>query len=349
MITPPADPPPKSSRDDPRGPATEREDGGRSDSAGRSAAPGCGVFTLFSVVAIAGCLISAVIFVRHVAGEFGKAMEGMGEAIASAVTAAGDVRALREEVAVPAPPPVAGTAEQAAALGEALAAAVAADDADAALALVDRGSLLRGLLPEPWLAAYSRVPAAESLPDATSPPPGALGAVLYQGAALRALFDLASPPEGAVTAEGVTEINGLPAAAFTVTAPLPVYRTDGAREPNGEGDQMNEGASGAEPAPRTVTFRVFLIPGPDGRVAAISLEDYPTPGRPGGETFTGSYAEALRLILAYLIGEIDAGRLPAGPLTEQPAEPAPRSTASPTGDDEPDGPPDGAAAGGGGR
>ena len=255
-MTPAAEPPPKS------GEAT-----GRLTPAGR-AWIACGIVVL--AVTIAGAAFYWWLILSLAA-----ALGPLGEAIADAIKAeAGeDFRAAAELARAPAPPPVAGTEGQAAALGPAFVAAWDARDADALNGLVDRAALLRGLVDPETVAALDAAGADGA--KAVNPflplpqkhgagadagagfpfPPGARAAYWPLDMLLRHAFD--GPEEDfpvVIESAGVSTHDGLPVAVLFVTYPAP------------------DDGTGAGPPGETVTRRVLLIPTPAGRIGEVYIE-----------------------------------------------------------------------------
>ena len=267
-MTPAAEPPPKS------GEAT-----GRLTPAGR-AWIACGIVVL--AVTIAGAAFYWWLILSLAA-----ALGPLGEAIADAIKAeAGeDSRAAAELARAPAPPPVAGSEGQAAALGPAFVAAWDARDADALNELVDRTALLRGLVDPETVVDLNAAGDADAaavnpfLPVARRPagdgfgegeayqfPPGARAAYWPLDFALRHAFDRPQEeyPVG-IEFAGVETHDELPAAVLLVTFPAP------------------DDGSGPVPPDATVTRRALLIPTPDGQVGEVYVEE--------GLTFLGPPAD----------------------------------------------------------
>ena len=252
----------------------------------------CVALAISSALTAVLLVVGAVWFVAAVVAPMGEAIadivaEGLAEALAPL---AEEMRAAKTLVETPAPPPVAGTAEQAAELGRSFAAAWAGGDPSAVAVLLDRASLLRGLIDAPTidLLAAADPSQGESLPPALSrsrvgsddgdpgvasppaPPPGTR-AVWWM--ASRFLDDPLSLPAAAgcvVRADGVTSVDGVPAAALIFTSP------------GADPAPCDDAPAVGPPTERTV----LLVPGPDGRVAAVYLEE------------TGEYlADAFRRVL----------------------------------------------------
>ena len=191
--------------------------------------------------------------------------------------------ALRAAVRPAPPPPDGGTVAQPEALGAAMSAAVRAGDADAAAALLDRGSLLRGMFGEAYEAELTGTPppaAGGSLDLSTELPPGAVLVHMFEASLLNGLFEAAAEPGAAFRDDGVREVDGRPAAAVSFLTNL---------------------------SPDRPRVSALLIPGPDGRVAAIYLEADAAvlPALPATGPVGGYFADLLRSALIQIAaGEV---------------------------------------------
>ena len=227
------------------------------------------LLTLGIAAGLTGVTVGVVKAVVAVKRSVERSVAGFGSALAGAMAQgmAGDQSAAAALAVTPAPPPVAGTAEQAGELGAAMSNALTADDRAAAEALLDHASLLRGLLPPATADELDRAffddAGAAGPPVALSedfaPTPGLFSIAGLHASLLTGLWDAARPP-AAVNYEGVREVDGAPAAAFAVTP-------DPAAAPSG-----TDGTPDAGPLLGSRPFTVLLIPGTDGRVAAVVLE-----------------------------------------------------------------------------
>ena len=251
--------------------------------------------------------------------------EAVGEVLTDAVEAGApaEFAAAAMLAAAPAPPPAAGTAGQAAALGPAVAAAWVARDAAALNELVDRAALLRGLADPEQVAVLDAagdaanpfrprpaVPGGGGAAVPMSPvPPGVRAAYWPLTWGLGNVFAAAEPPP-TVAADGVAEIDGLPAAALRVT-----FAARG----------------GIRPAPASAR-RVLLVPTPDGRVGAVYLVGGFTPvgppANPRGEYFAAAYRRGLIRFAGAIELMLEAGRrdleAPAGAGDDRRTPPPPR-------------------------
>ena len=261
-MTAPAPPPPDY---DPPRRETAWERAGRGDArwwAGR----GCLALAISSL--LTAVLLAAGVF--WLAVQIGQAIgEGITEAFGPAIA---DMTAAKQLVAAPAPPPVAGTAEQAEMLGLQLEAAAESGDMTALVTLLDRGSLLRGLCDPAAAELFEEADfapptggqdavmnaaktglAAVGLPPlpAAELPPGSATAWVYLNMLLAGAEQLPPQDRPSVRFGDVTTLDGLPAVRMFVRG---VLSTEESGEPDAE-------------------ISLLAIPGPDGRVAAIYFEE----------------------------------------------------------------------------
>ena len=235
--------------------------------------------------------------------------EGIGESLQASVRPfVEELRAADVLASVPAPPPEVGTAEQAAALGPAMADALNAGDRAAAIRLLNAPSLLRGLI-GPELAEQFAAALADGEVDAQSINPRFLVTYMLAGEGIEAdpkdagpasddsgeRLDLPPPEPPAWAGEGVEALapgesavlyfamlwSGIMNAAEPSTGPSPLIggaEFDGVTTHDGvpaaallltqPGEDPDPCDGIAEVGP-PVKRRVLLIPAPDGRVGCM--------------------------------------------------------------------------------